>query len=258
MIQEEELKPIQEEEFLFKVNSEILKGFLKPLKELIKDFRISILEDKILITEIDKPNISLIEVNINKNQFIEYNYNKPLIVGLNVDNLYKIIKPLKKDDISFYIQDNNLILKYNSFKSYIPLIDLNDFNDLKSIDSLNLNYPLKLKLDSKGFKEIIKQFYSLNKLDSIKISFNDNQLNFKSKSNKTEISLNIGDYNILKEEENNIYSFYAIEYLIKLIKIDLSDSVILNLNKEYPLMLEYGLKDFKIKMILSPRIEIED
>lgn len=242
-----------EQNLIFSLNSDILKGFLKPLKELTNEITLNINQYGLKVFEIDSANVSLIEVELNKNQFDSFNFIENKSICLNVDSLYNTIKDLKKTLVYFYLNKDILTLKYNGFKTDLSLIER---ENNRTEHNLN-DYNCKIQLDSKRFKEIITQFKKL-KEDSLMIEFKNNELYFKGFKTKTELLLNnIDDYKVLNFIKDS-YSKYSIEYLNKFIKTDISQNVIINFSNDYPLKLEYNNNDFKIKFILAPRIIEED
>ena len=232
-----------------KINSISLIPIFKSLSELTNEARLQFNETGLKIIELCPANVSLTEVVLNKEMFIQYELSKNEVFGIDVMNFLKIIKDLKKSDITITNTETSLILEYNGFKSEIPLIEIE--TEQKTIPNLEFN--TEIKINSKTLKEILKTLCSLS--ESVKIEKIGDKVIFSS--DKTQ-SVLYNDMEVLIKGENCL-SRYSSEYLTKFIKNQISENVILRLGTDMPLSFEYEVKNFfSIKYILAPRVEYED
>ena len=143
----------QQQELLFKVENKYLIDICKNLKELIIECRMQINRNGLRITEIDPSNICMIDVVLNNSVFYELTDDTDIkSYGINIDNLYNIIKDLKKDSVRITTDNNKLFLSFDSgFKSEISLIEIE--TEKKEIPIMDFN--TEIKINAKRFKEIM-------------------------------------------------------------------------------------------------------
>jgi proliferating cell nuclear antigen len=230
---------------IFKIGSEWLLAIAKNLN-LLNEFKMQVLSDGLRITEIDNANVCLIDVVLNKELFIEYNFIEKAVYCFNVEDFYKILKDNKKTNVALSIENNKAIFSFsNGIKSELSLID--DTGDIKPFPVVEYNN--EIIMDSKKFKEIIKNLSNIG--DKIIIDLKENILSLSSKNENNNSSIDLIEDIILKGTARSIYS---LEYLKEMIKEQISEKVILKLNDDYPLTLFYELPYFKINYILAPII----
>jgi len=239
------------EQFLFKIDVKYLFAICKNLKDLITEVRFNLDKNGLKIVEIEPANICLIDVVLNKGLFQQLEIEDNKTFGLNVDNLYNILKEQKKQDVKVY-QNNigsadKLIFSFsNGFKSELCLIDIE--TDKKNIPIME--HKTEVTLKSKRFKEIIKN--CVNVADALIIEKKDDDVFFIAEGlNRTEIKLQPDEVRATGE---NSKSKYSLEYLNKFIKELISENVTLKFNNDYPLIVEYNIPYFKINYLLAPRI----
>jgi hypothetical protein len=232
---------------MIKIDSGVLLGIAKNLKNLISEFRIQINSEGFKIIEVDSANICLINIIVNKEAMQEFEFKENATYCFNSDDFYNILKNNKKTSVCFNVIDNKAIFSFsNGLKSELALI--NSENELKTIPNMEFN--AEIKINSKRFKEIIKNF---SQFDSIAIDLKEDSLNFCASNglNTSEICLN-SDECYLKGIAK---SKYSVEYLLKIVSEQISEDAVLCLNSDYPVMVKYDNPYFKINYLLAPRIE---
>ena len=246
---------------LFSIENKYLLGFLKPMKDLIIDFRINLNQYGFNICEISPDNVSLMDINIKKELLgyfnIDYIKQENPILCFNSDSFYKLLKDFKKEDITFYIntEKTKIFLSFsNGFNSEIDLINMEESQ--KSLIGLNLNFDISLNMDSIKFKEIIKQYKKIS--ESVKFELNKEGFFINSSNNLFKSGFKCENIEVLKNENPLNKSFYALEFLNKFIVTDISEKVKISFSNDYPLKLNYINQYWDICFILSPRIEGEN
>ena len=231
---------------------EIIKNMNNRLNEINLKFD----KDKLYINEIEPANVCLDTLEFFNSNFVEYELDKPFNIGLNLDSLKEVLKNVnaKKDTLRFNIEDNKLnLIKLNGVKTTfnIALIEVED-NKNKG----NLNFKTKIIINSKILKDIIKNFNK--EIDTLNIEVNKEYIVFFSNSNSINIKLDLKDYeeDLFISTDNEFINKYSVEFLKGMITDKITDNIVLELNKQYPLRLSYkGIDNFNYSVILAPRVE---
>lgn len=245
-----EMQTQQINKLIFKIDVNTLLNVVKTLRELTAEARIKINRDGLKIIEMSPDSVSMVSIDINRNQFIELIEETEIKeYGINTEDLYKILKENKKQYVKVISEENKLIFIFdNGLKSEISLIEIETEN--KNIPEMDFN--TEITINSKRLKEIIKHFNSISE----GCIFETDKNNFKvygGDINKSEIVLN--DEVSIKGNDNK--GKYSTEYLSRFIKVLFSEDTILKFNTDYPLLLEQKTNNIKVSYLLAPKIETD-
>jgi len=239
----------QENKLLFRVDVNTLLDITKTLKELLTEVRIKINKEGLRITEIDVSNVCMVNIVVNDYKFIELTTETEIKeYGVNVEDLYKLLKENKKKLVKITTDNNKLYLEFsNGINSEMSLINIE--TEKKNVPELD--FKTEIEINSKRLKEILKHFYS----NSESVVFETENEFFKIYSKNNNIKI---DNNEVRIKGNNNKSGYSTEYLSKFIKVIFSDKTILKFSEDYPLMFEQTTDNLKVSYILAPRVGSED
>lgn len=241
----------------------IFKSLFESLKEIIFDVNIYFTKDHIKIMRMDHTHSTVIILEllasqfevykcgkIKNNQFIEYTDDNPLVIGVNILYLYKLLKNLTNDDVlSISIDDNNpgfleieiekteknIISKYN-----LSLIELNE----ETLKPKELNYNNVIYINTTNFFKIIKEMKQYSKV--LEIKYYNEQLTLSCKgdftSQETTITNNSECIQFIKTSNKIYQSYFNIKKIFGLNKFtNLSQKVELSFDNDYPLMLNFKI-----------------
>lgn len=240
----------------FKLPAYKLIDICKLIKEFKTEVRFKFNNDGLFISEIDIPNISLMNISLLKEHFSIYNLSEEVFFCLNIDSFYKTIKEQKKTDLSLCLntEKTKLLIKSDSgFNSELTLLEV---EAIKNIPSLDFN--TSIKINTKTFKEAIKNLSNIG--DTISFILEDNTFKMRAKTplNEGFIDFNKDSYSILNESYP-AKSNYSSEYLLKLCKnITIFNDVVIKFNNQYPLNVIMEAGSFEVSFILAPKISGED
>jgi proliferating cell nuclear antigen PCNA len=197
----------------------------------------------------------LVNLELKAENFVEsgfykcdYTEDKPLVLGVNIFYLFKLLKTLNNDDIlSFYVDDTNPgildIRLENNAKSSVTKYALN----LIEIDEENLSMPdcefdVVITYNAASFQKIIKDMSNLSQTIEIK-SYNK-QLIFSCQgdyaSQETTIGEATDDIKFNKSTDEIIQGCYLSKHLLSFTKCtNLCNNVTLYLKNDYPLFIKY-------------------
>ena len=139
----------------------------KRIVDCIKDFisivNFNITPDGISIQSLDQIRVAMITVQMDRYGFMEFEADLPLVLGVNVNNLYTIMQLATNEDtmtlsaydntdhlfITFENQDNN---EKTSFKLYLYNMEADQFS-VEDIDDCT-----HVKMPSSKFSQVVTNF----------------------------------------------------------------------------------------------------
>jgi proliferating cell nuclear antigen len=237
-------------------DSKLLSDSISIISELVNEARIKITKDHLEIISMDPANVAMIIFKLLSSSFVEYELDKDKEIAVNLESLKQILRRAKPSDtltITLDEEKNKLSIKISGETTRTFSLSLIEIDE-KEQKVPDLKFPIKINTNTITFDEAIEDMNIVS--ESVAFIAEKNKLTLQSSSNlnsaKVEIPLN-EDTN-LKEA---IKSKYSLEYLKKMVKAGkLTDKAIINFDKDYPLKLEYNLKDkLSLSFILAPRID---
>jgi len=252
----------------------IFKTLIEALKEIVFDINIQFSETNIKIMKMDHSHtiVALLDLDTTKfeyykceriinNQRIPYTEENPLVIGINILYLFKLLKNLSNDDIlSLIIDDENSgyleIIIQNTNKNFISKYNLNliELNE-ETLIPKKINYNNIITFNSINFQKLIKEMNLLSKI--IEIKYYNKQLIFSCKgdfaSQETIMTDKTEDIKFYKEENEIYQSYFKAKTLLSFNKFtNLCSHIKLYLKNECPLLLEYSIGTLgKIKIYVS-------
>jgi proliferating cell nuclear antigen len=247
------------------VQSSNLRILFEVLKDvLLTDINIIFMPDGIKIVELDGGKTCLIHLVLEKKAFEIYNCTRKIVVGVNSNNFYKIIKTAKNSDtISFFVSENDpnslRIRMENSeknrmFESVIRLLDV-DFSNHEIPD---VEFESVIVLPSVEFQKICKDMNSLGIGNKVEIKSIGEQLIFCYKGDFSEQRIVLGKCdNTRSTNAGIIQGVFNLKFLLLFTKAtNLCNAVSIYLKNDYPLILEYSVGSLgSLKFILSNIVE---
>ena len=246
------------------VQSGAVRILIEALKEILTDGNITVDSNGIKLIAMDSTHSVLIHLKLEAQNFEYFKCNNPITIGLNMLNLFKLIKTMTNSEtLTLFIEKNNEnqlgIIIHNSEKNSQTTYKLN----LLDIENKELNIPpaefdTELTFPSSDFQKIIR--------DMINIS---DKIDIKSIGNKLVLSCN-GDFasqeTVLGETDNGvqftscksseypIQGLYSLKYLILFTKCtNLCNIINIYIKNDYPLIIKYNIASIgDIKLCLSP------
>lgn len=246
------------------VQSSSIKILFEALKELLMDCTIDFDETGMKILCMDNSHIVLCHLKLDANKFEFYECPNKISIGVNMLNLYKLIRTINSNDtLTLFIEEsdiNHLGIKIengekNSKTTYkLNLLDLD--NNTPNIDPAEFNSVITLP--SVDFQKICRDMNNI--ADYIEITSVNNQLVFKCKGDfcSQETILcdnNNGVHKIQNENADEIIQgIFSLKYLVLFTRsTNLSSSVELFIKNNYPLVLRYQVASLgELKLCLSP------
>ena len=260
------------------LKSMILKSLFETIKPYIKETNIVINKDGLKISTMDPSKVSLTYIKLDAKKFESYYCEKPVIVGIDTNVLFKTIKSAnRRETITFYMNKNdedNLGIELadpfmGKVKDYkVPMLAL----DEKVINIPEMSFDYVINIPSTHFQQIIKDIQLLEgKVVEIKslskqliFSCSDGLASFKTAISEIDDNLNKDQKALLEQNGEIIRSVkfeksydkivqgrYKLSHLMNFIKAShLCDNMNILLKNDKPLILEYFVADLVIMLFL--------
>ncbi len=250
------------------VQSSAIRILVEALKEILTDTNLQIDETGIKLIAMDSSHTVLIHMKLGADKFEFYKCKKPMKIGINMLNLFKLIKTMNNTDtLSFYIKENNEnklgILINNQDKNTQTIYELNLLTIAEEeIKIPPIEFETELTLPSSDFQKLIRDMVNIGD-------------NMEIKSVGSSLILNcLGDFanqhTILGEtqdglqfrhttsEEYPIQGVFSLKYLILFTKCtNLCNQIQLYIKNDYPLIIQYTVASLgTIRLCLAPNTNI--
>lgn len=235
-----------------------IKYFKEPItiiSDLVNEATFKIYKDRIELIAMDPANVSMVIFKLLSSAFKEYDVKEPLEISLNLDNLKQVLRRTNpSDELTLELENNKLRLdiKGNSKRTFhLSLLNLEE----KQQKIPDLKFPLKIETSTSLFDEAIEDISIVS--DSVSFFVDEDKFSIEALGNLTTAKVDlIKDDQTSIEIEESVKSKYSVEYLKKIIKgSKLSDKVVLQFNKDYPLKASYKITDkLLLEFILAPRV----
>jgi proliferating cell nuclear antigen len=252
--------------------SSIFKILIEALKEVVVEANLIFTSEKMKIAKTNVTETVLINVELKAENFAEsgfykYNHNQEqLVVGINIMNLFKLLKTLNNDDIlTFYIDDENMgvlniRLENNSkatvTKYQLSLIDINE----ETIEIPQLEFDTIITYNATNFQKIIKDMSNLH-AKHIDIKSYNKQLIFTGQGDfatqETTIGEDTDDIKFNKNTDAIFQGKYLTSNLTSFTKCtNLCNNITMKLKNDFPLVITYTAGSLgRITLLIAPKNE---
>jgi proliferating cell nuclear antigen len=249
------------------VQASAFRILIEALKEILTDANFEFDESGMKIVAMDSSHTVLVHLRLNANNFENYACRRnKLILGVNLINLYKLMKIMGNNDtLSLKVEEDDLsslhIFIENSEKNSITKFKLNlmDLHE-ENIEIPPPSFESVITMPSLDFQKICRDMHNL--AEEIEIKSVGNQLIFSCKGQFAEQETSIGSSSnglafIQNEEDKIVQGIYALKHLVLFSKCtNLCNSVELYLKNDFPLIIKYAVASLgEIKLCLAPKYD---
>jgi proliferating cell nuclear antigen len=245
------------------IQSNVVKVLCDVLKETLNDVNFVFDSEGMRVMAMDGSQVALVHLKLYADRFEYFKCEQTFHVGLNMLNLFKLIKTVTNmDSLTFYIDDDNP----NEFGIRIENADRNShttFNlKMLDIDEAEIRIP-DIQLDSvitmpsNDFQRICRDMYHI--ADYIEISTSDHMLKLSCSGDFASQETLIGEAShglvfSRTNEDEDITGKFSLKYINLFTKsTNLSNNLQIFLKKGYPFMLKYNVANLgDIMFCLAP------
>ena len=236
-----------------------LKESISIISDLVNEARFKITPNAIELVAMDPANVAMVVFKLLSSTFTEYDVNKDTEIAINLSNLKQVLRRASpKDMLTLELDDGNRLkvtLKSNTTRTFnLPIIELEE----KEQKVPDLKFPVTIKTSSSILNEAIADVDVVGESVAFIAEPKKFTLHAEGDLNQAKIDIKEDDETkISTNSDEKVRAKYSIEYLKKMINgSKLSDDVVIQFNKDYPLKLEYKTVDkVMLSFILAPRVE---
>lgn len=239
-------------------NVSLFKDSLTAIAQIIDEAIFKFKPEGIELVAADRAKVAAVDFKISKEAFDEYECEKEINVGLNLDNLLKVVKRIKKtEDMEIKINEEEnrveIIAKGRSTRTFaLPILDLSE-EELPPIEKLQ--FSAKVEIETEIVEEGIDDANTI--ADSVVFQITSSQFVMLAEGDSSKVELKVDnsqDPSLTLEGEAK--ARYPVDYLKKFMKASkLSDRIVISFGTDYPMKLEFNTDSVYLAFILAPRVE---
>jgi proliferating cell nuclear antigen len=249
-------------------NSRILKGIIETLSSIIDETEFRVTPSEFTISAMDPSRICLLKLSIKKENFDEYTCKKESKVGLNLDDLDKILRRSAANDtieIDFNEEEQKIKIKMTregssrSRSFSLALLDI-EYEEIPMDNLLKIEYSSKWVIEPDLLVEAIKDAEIYAEILNIK-SAEGQGLTFSSSGQIGEMNYEIGLDELIDSDINEDCSAaYSLTFLKGILKIaSITEKLEISLRTDHPLKMFFNLLEGgELFYFLAPRVEEEE
>ncbi len=237
------------------------KKSVEAISVLIHEAEFELGKEGIALKATDPSQISMVDFELKKGAFKEFQAEKENKIGLDLDYLNQVMGRAKKDDelvLELEPEATKMLITFkgSSVRNFsIPLIDITK----SSVPNPKIEFDAELSMDSSVLADALKdaELISTHVLigvekDSFFVNAHSSKGTMKNKTGKKEKPM---DSFIAKSD---CKSMFPLDYLKDMLKAASgTDKISLKLKTDAPLLLSYKIGKASISYFLAPRIESE-
>lgn len=242
-------------------NAKTFKDCVDALVTLIDEGEFEIAKDGIKLRAMDPSQIAMVDFVLPKSAFEKYDVPEDTKIGLNLDDLSKIMARVRQGESLILRPDKTgsrleLIFKAKSMRKFnLPLLDIGS----QAPKEPKIDFDSRVRVNGFSLKEGLKDASLVSSHVVLKTS--PTGFDIESHGDKGEVLIEakkdedaIIEHTINKEAK----AMFPLEYLNDLLKAtDGSAIVTLDLKTDAPLKLQYPIGEATVTYYLAPRIESE-
>ena len=245
-------------------NSRILKGIVETLSSIIDETEFKVSPKEFVITAMDPSRICLLKLSIKKENFDDYKCSKESKIGLNLDDLDKILRRATNDNIEIDFKETEQKIKITMQREghtrkrtfSLALIDL-EREEIPMDNLLKIEYPSNWVIDTDFLVEAIKDAEIYSEILNMKAVANEG-LVFSSTGQIGEMEYNLGIDDLIESDINETCTgAYSLTFLKAILKIaSITEKLEISLKTDHPLKMIFNLLEGgELNYFLAPRVE---
>ena len=236
-----------------------LKESISIISDLVNEARFKITPNAIELVAMDPANVAMVVFKLLSSSFTEYDVTKDTEMAINLSNLKQILRRASpKDMLTLELDTDNRLkieLRSSTIRTFnLPTIELEE----KEQKVPDLKFPISIKTSSRVLNEAIADVDVVG--ESVAFIVEPKKFTLQAEGDLSQAKIEIkedDETKITTNSDDKVKAKYSIEYLKKMINgSKLSDEVVIQFSKDYPLKLDYKTVDkVMLSFILAPRVE---
>jgi len=241
--------------FNAKLEARLWRDIVNTVSSIIEEAPFEVKEKGIYMRAMDPSHISMLDIEIPKEMFDEFSIDKEISLGIDMDEMRKIMYRAKPSDILVMKAEESKIhmtfIGESKRKFGLPIIDVLE----KRSKLPEIPFTATVKLNSDIFQDGIKDASVV--ADHITFEARKDSFLIKAQGDTSDIeTVNEKDSMIEYDVKEDAKATFNLSYLSDISK-SIYGTMMIKLGSDVPLMLEFDIDKAKAKFILAPRIERE-
>ncbi len=234
------------------------KNCVDAIDSLVDEGTFNITKDGISLKAMDPSGISMVSFFMPNKAFSKYDVEKPTQIGINLDNLSKILNSSRSDEKLLMKADNNkLLLEFIGEKSKrryrLPLIDVRKDSDKEP----KIEFESFVEVKGDSLKEILKDANLLSSYVNIKTDEGTFKVIARGDAGELEEE-HLGEAEFIKklDVKKSSSSTFNLDYLGKIVNpCPINSNIHISLKSEEPLKIDYDIGEAKLSYYLAPYMD---
>lgn len=239
-------------------NAKHWRDCVEAIVNLVDEGIFNITKDGIGLKAMDPSGISMISFFMPSKMFSKYELEKSMDIGLNIDNLSKIMSRTRDDEaLVLKDADSKLSLEFigakNRRRYKLHMIDVRKKDDKEP----KVEFDATVELDGEHLKNALKDASLISSYIAFKAGKNHFTISAKGDSGELEEINEIDGTGVKKLESNkDAEAVFNLEFLENMVKSNpMGNSISLGIKSDQPLRLSYKIGDAAVTYYLAPYVE---
>ncbi len=237
-------------------DSNILKTSFDAISSIVDEVQMQADTEGLKLDALDRSHITFVHLELKSGVFDMYSCDEPLKINVDTEELMKVLKRGKSDDmLELAVDESNLIINFEgearrTFK--IHLIDI----EYGVPTPPQLEYPTEFEIPFTLLKNSIQDIDIVS--DKISLIVDEDKFIASAEGEFGDATI---EYLHGEKIEDNAKSVFSLEKIKEMLKADkFSEAVVLRLGNDMPLNLSLKMAsdEGELSFLLAPRIESEE
>lgn len=237
-------------------DSNILKTSFDAISSIVDEVQMQADSEGLRLDALDRSHITFVHLELKPGLFDEFAIDEPLKINVDTEELMKVLKRAKSDDIvELSVDEGNLIVIFEGearrrFK--IRLIDI----EYEAPSPPDLEYPTEFEVPFILLKNSIQDIEIVS--DKIVLTVDADKFIAEAEGEFGDAKI---EYLHGEKIDTNARSIFSLEKIKEMLKADkFSDTISLKLGNDMPLNLSLKMisDEGELSFLLAPRIESEE
>jgi proliferating cell nuclear antigen len=237
-------------------DSSILKTSFDAISSIVDEVQMKADGDGLRLDALDRSHITFVHLEFKSQLFDSYKCDEPIKINVDTEELMKVLKRAKSDDIvELTVDEGNFILTFENearrtFK--IRLIDI----EYEAPSPPELEYPTEFEIPFSLLKDSIQDISIVS--DKIALIMSGDKFIASAEGEFGDAKIEYLHGEKVTEDAKSIFSLEKIKEMLKADKF--SETAVLKLGNDMPLNLSLKMasEEGELTFLLAPRIESEE
>lgn len=238
-------------------DARVWKNCVDAIVNLIDEGTLEILADKMQLRAMDPSQIAMISFSIPKSSFSKYEVGGSTKIGLNFENLSKILARARdKESLTLRQDENKLVLEFvgdSKRKFSVPIIDI-PYNPQKEP---KIEHDVLIKINGGKFKDILRDASLISSHLALEANDKGFSVSASGDSGNLDVQSSKDAEGIIGiSQKQPARATFPLQYLEDIVKACPEEGELkINLKTKMPVKLEYGIGEASLTYYLAPRID---